>query len=47
MLENGLKNIVDGLSSYDSGSSYENLIYTDIKLFTSFNYMFIRSIIFR
>ena len=29
-VDNGLKNIVDGLSSYDSGSSYENLIYIEL-----------------
>lgn len=27
---NGLKNIVNGLSSYDSGSSFENLIYIEL-----------------
>ncbi len=29
-VDNGLKNIVDGLSSYDSGSSLENLIYIEL-----------------
>lgn len=29
-VDNGLKNIVNGLSSYDSGSSYENLIYIEL-----------------
>ena len=29
-IDNGLKNIVNGLSSYDSGSSFENLIYIEL-----------------
>lgn len=29
-VDNGLKNIVNGLSSYDSGSSFENLIYIEL-----------------
>lgn len=29
-IDNGLKNIIDGMSSYDSGSSYENLIYIEL-----------------
>ena len=29
-VDNGLKNIIDGMSSYDSGSSYENLIYIEL-----------------
>ena len=29
-VDNGLKNIIDGLSSYDSGSSYENLVYIEL-----------------
>ena len=29
-VDNGLKNIFDGLSSYDSGSSYENLVYIEL-----------------
>ena len=29
-VDNGLKNIIDGLSSYDSGSSFENLIYIEL-----------------
>ena len=29
-VDNGLKNIIDGLSSYDTGSSYENLIYIEL-----------------
>ena len=29
-IDNGLKNIINGLSSYDSGSSYENLIYIEL-----------------
>lgn len=29
-IDNGLKNIVDGMSSYDTGSSYENLIYIEL-----------------
>lgn len=29
-IDNGLKNIIDGTSSYDSGSSYENLIYIEL-----------------
>ncbi len=29
-VDNGLKNIIDGISSYDSGSSYENLIYMEL-----------------
>ena len=28
--DNGLKNIIDGIESYDSGSSYENLIYMEL-----------------
>lgn len=26
-IDNGLKNMIDGISSYDTGRSYENLIY--------------------
>lgn len=29
-VDNGLKNVINGLSSYDSGSSYENLIYIEL-----------------
>lgn len=29
-IDNGLKNIIDGISSYDTGSSYENLIYIEL-----------------
>lgn len=29
-IDNGLKNIIEGSSSYDSGSSYENLIYIEL-----------------
>lgn len=29
-IDNGLKNVIDGISSYDSGSSYENLIYIEL-----------------
>lgn len=29
-IDNGLKNIIAGFSSYDSGSSYENLIYIEL-----------------
>lgn len=29
-IDNGLKNIIDGISSYDSGSSYENLVYIEL-----------------
>jgi predicted AAA+ superfamily ATPase len=29
-IDNGIKNIIDGISSYDSGSSYENLIYVEL-----------------
>ena len=29
-VDNGLKNIIDGISHYDSGSSYENLIYIEL-----------------
>lgn len=29
-IDNGLKNIINGLSSYDSGSSFENLIYIEL-----------------
>lgn len=29
-VDNGLKNIIDGISSYDSGSSYENLVYMEL-----------------
>lgn len=29
-VDNGLKNVIKGLSSYDSGSSYENLIYIEL-----------------
>ena len=29
-IDNGLKNIINGLSSYDSGSSYENLVYIEL-----------------
>lgn len=29
-IDNGLKNILDGISSYDSGSSYENLVYIEL-----------------
>ena len=29
-IDNGLKNVIDGMSSYDSGSSYENLVYIEL-----------------
>ena len=29
-VDNGLKNVIDGTSSYDSGSSYENLVYMEL-----------------
>lgn len=29
-IDNGIKNIIEGFSSYDSGSSYENLIYIEL-----------------
>ena len=29
-VDNGLKNVIDGTSSYDSGSSYENLVYIEL-----------------
>ena len=29
-VDNGLKNIISGFSSYDSGSSYENLVYMEL-----------------
>lgn len=29
-IDNGLKNVIDGLSYYDSGSSFENLIYIEL-----------------
>ena len=29
-VDNGLKNVINGISSYDSGSSYENLIYIEL-----------------
>ncbi len=29
-IDNGLKNIINGFSTYDSGSSYENLIYIEL-----------------
>ena len=29
-VDNGLKNVIAGMSSYDSGSSYENLIYIEL-----------------
>lgn len=29
-IDNGLKNVIDGISNYDSGSSYENLIYIEL-----------------
>ncbi len=29
-IDNGLKNMIDGISSYDSGSSYENLVYIEL-----------------
>ncbi len=29
-VDNGLKNVIDGLSSYDTGSSYENLVYIEL-----------------
>ena len=29
-VDNGLRNIIDGLSSFDSGSSYENLVYIEL-----------------
>ena len=29
-IDHGLKNIINGISSYDSGSSYENLIYIEL-----------------
>lgn len=28
--DNGLKNVIDGMESYDTGSSYENLIYVEL-----------------
>lgn len=30
MIDNGLKNIINGISSYDSGSSLENLVYIEL-----------------
>ena len=29
-IDNGLKNVIDGISSYDSGSSLENLVYIEL-----------------
>lgn len=29
-IDNGLKNIIDGITHYDSGSSYENLVYIEL-----------------
>lgn len=29
-IDNGIKNIIDGMDSYDSGSSYENLVYIEL-----------------
>lgn len=29
-IDNGLKNAIDGISSYDTGSSYENIIYIEL-----------------
>ena len=29
-IDNGLKNVIDGMSSYDSDSSYENLVYIEL-----------------
>ena len=29
-IDNGLKNIIDGITSYDTGSSYENLVYIEL-----------------
>ena len=29
-VDNGLKNVIDGINSYDTGSSYENLIYIEL-----------------
>ena len=29
-IDNGLKNIIDGIAHYDSGSSYENLVYIEL-----------------
>jgi len=29
-IDNGLKNVISGITSYDSGSSYENLIYIEL-----------------
>jgi len=29
-IDNGLKNVINGISSYDSGSSFENLIYIEL-----------------
>ncbi len=29
-VDNGIKNIIDGISSYDSGSSFENLVYIEL-----------------
>lgn len=29
-VDNGLKNVIDGIQSYDTGSSYENLIYIEL-----------------
>ena len=29
-IDNGIKNVINGLSSYDSGSSYENLVYIEL-----------------
>ncbi len=29
-VDNGLKNVISGLSSYDTGSSYENLVYIEL-----------------
>ena len=29
-IDNGIKNIIAGISSYDTGSSYENIVYTEL-----------------
>ncbi len=29
-IDNGIKNVIDGISSYDTGNSYENLIYIEL-----------------
>lgn len=30
LIDSGLKNVIDGFSSYDSGSSYENIVYIEL-----------------